>query len=78
MCGGLHRHCGLDPQSRGAVDRTVIPSVPHRHSRVGGNPQDDRVMQVNKSNTTDRIPLSLDGRGIKGEGVPALDTGIRV
>ena len=26
------------------------------------------MARVNKSKTTDRIPLSLDGRGIKGEG----------
>ena len=29
----------------------------------------------NKSNTTDRIHLSLDERGIKGEGAPVPDTG---
>ena len=38
------RHCGLDPQSRGA--------------RPG----------IQQDKTTAKIPLSLDGRGIKGEG----------
>ena len=36
-------------------------------------PQGGRVTRVNKSNTTDRIPLSLDGRGPKP--VPVPDTG---
>ena len=42
---GAYRHCGLDPQSRGAA-------------------RDVRE----QANTTTIIPLSLDGRGIKGEG----------
>ena len=39
-----------------------LSNTTSRHSRVGGNPQGG------EDNTTDRIPLSLDGRGIKGEG----------
>ena len=64
--------------------------VSNRHSRVGVNPRgghDDHVIAdlirnpevqgraANKSKPTDRIPLSLDGRGSKP--VPVPDTGSR-
>ena len=63
--GTTDRHCGLDPQSRGgATQGGRHACVPHRHTgfkavSTGGD---------NKTKPTDRIPLSLDGRGIKGEG----------
>ena len=53
------RHYGLDPESRGAGPcggrHTGFKAV----STGRGN---------NKTTPTNRIPLSLDGRGIKGEG----------
>ena len=45
---------------------TVIP-------RGSGNPQGG----VDGKTTPTNIPLSLDGRGIKGEGERVFDTGIR-
>ena len=39
-------------------------------------PQGGGVTQVSKTTQT-TFPISLDGRGIKGEGVPVLDTGSR-
>ena len=59
------RHCGLDPQSRGTGQGG-------RHTGFKAVSTGRGIQQYN---TTDRIPLSLDGRGIKGEGDPVLDTG---
>ena len=41
----------------------LYPSFPRRRETTGWG-----VTRVNKSKPTDQIPLSLDGRGIKGEG----------
>ena len=51
------RHCGLDPQSRGADWAAVI--LASRQYPQGG---------VTTRQPKPPIPLSLDGRGIKGEG----------
>ena len=56
--GASSRHCGLDPQSRGAVSR-------------GGRHTGFKAVSTGRGDnkTTPTIfPLSLDGRGIKGEG----------
>ena len=71
-CGGqLHRLIGHTPHRKRAYTHDLTKQqsrhIPqHRHSRVGGNPQGGRVTRVNKP--TQPNPLSLDGRGIKGEG----------
>ena len=51
------------------MDRPVIPGAPLTVIlALRQYPQGGRVTRVNKSKPTDRIPLSLDVRGIKGEG----------
>ena len=69
----------------------VIPRVPHRHSRAGGNPQGShgsarhcgldpqsrgarRGGRAYNKTTSTTIPLSLDRRGIKGEGDTMMTT----
>ena len=51
------RHCGLDPQSRGAGCVAAVILASRQYPQGGAT-----TRQHN------HIPLSLDGRGIKGEG----------
>ena len=68
------RHTGFKAVSTGrghtkrhsSTSSLVTPANPHRHSRVGGNPQGGMRGPTSQNNRPS--PLSLDGRGIKGEG----------
>ena len=74
MCGARHRHCGLDPQSRGVVTRHAeyLLDTTVAQARTGFKAVSTGwgIQQYN----TNRIPLSLDGRGPKP--VPVPDTGV--
>ena len=64
----FHPHLSFLSHIKGTFAK--LPSFLRRREttgRQGGTGEQD--------NTTSRIPLSLDGRGINGEGDPALDTG---
>ena len=76
----MPRHCGLDPQSRGVVlggpsywlqgsihragCQQPNPTSPHRHSRLGGNPQGGRATRASKTTQTES-PSPLMGEESK-------------
>ena len=75
MCGARHRHCGLDPQSRGVVTRhaeylldTTVAQARTGFKAVSTGWGDNKT-------TPTILPLSIDGRGLRP--VPVPDTGSR-